>query len=127
MKEERNLRNLMLDISWTCKATWKNSSYNTICLNKFFFHSFSLNAALFPFLDFLFVFPKRRIFLLLFVLFFESFFFSLCVPISFNLPCFNNTSNSEVSRTAPSIILFLISDILIFLFTVFFFFNSFFF
>ena len=33
MKDERNLKNLMLSISWTCKATWKTSSYNTLwCL-----------------------------------------------------------------------------------------------
>ena len=33
MKDERNLRNLMLDISWNCKSTWRTSSYNTLwCL-----------------------------------------------------------------------------------------------
>ena len=33
MKDERNLKNLMLSISWTCKTTWKTSSYNTLwCL-----------------------------------------------------------------------------------------------
>jgi hypothetical protein len=33
MKDERNLRNLMLDINWACKATWRTSSYNTLwCL-----------------------------------------------------------------------------------------------